>query len=381
IYRYEGLSAMQKTDDWVTYALNLKFEEDPGVRYEYSNISTFLLAAVLQNATGMDVLAFANTHLFQNLGIQVDQWEKSPKGITKAWARLWLKPDDMAKIGLLVLQKGQWNGKQVIPSQWIEESLVAHATPFRYRKVYNKEGEWDTMASGSHWFNHYFMKPFSDGYGYKWWLDDSGVFSAVGTGGQYIICNPEKDLIVVFTSKLFRGDVVFPAKLYREFLLDSVVSDSALPPNPNALQSLKEFSEPPAFKPSFQLGNSVDNIADEISGKSYRLTNNYFNHDNLRLEFDKIGGFTTIHYTAKESDRVSYKIGMEGQVKLTTSNGLTYASYGFWESSHVFRFHTEIVGYSAKDRWKLTFEDNKVLIEEFSVVGTQHYEGVFSQKH
>ncbi len=376
LYRYEGLSAMQKSDDWVEYALNLRFEEDPGIRYEYSNISTFMLGAILKNASGKDTLEFAKEHLFTPLGIEEVQWEKSPKGYAKAWARMWLKPDDMAKIGLLYLQKGKWNNRQIVSTEWIDQTLTAHASPFRYRKVYDAKGEWNLMASGSDWVNNYFLKPFLDGYGYQWWLDKSGSFSAVGTGGQYIICNPEPNLIVVFTSKLHGGNAFFPERLYKKYILPSVVSDQPLPPNAAARKKLVALSETPESGRRISSARAVPPSAYGISGKRYRLAANYFKNDNLELDFVKGRNFARIGYTAKEGDRVGYRIGLDNNHRLTDSAGVTYASHGYWENDTVFIINTEIVGYSSQDKWKLTFTDNRVIVEEFGVVGIQKYEGV-----
>lgn len=150
------------------------------------------------------------------MGIEDVKWEKSPKGIYIGWARMWLKPHDMPKIGMLYLQKGKWNGEQIIPAAWVEESITAHGGPKKYRYIYDEEGEVDRMLSGGSWIHTNMARPFADGYGYQWWLDKSGMYSALGTGGQYIMIVPQETLIVVFTSKLRGGNASFPAKLFKK---------------------------------------------------------------------------------------------------------------------------------------------------------------------
>jgi CubicO group peptidase (beta-lactamase class C family) len=98
-------------------------------------------------------------------------WPKDPQGNSIGGWGLHLKPRDMARFGYLYLNGGHWDGEQIIPQKWVEDSVSPH-TP---------------------------------GYGYQWWLRDLNgvfVFSAVGQGGQHIFCIPEKDLVVVVASKL-----------------------------------------------------------------------------------------------------------------------------------------------------------------------------------
>ncbi|GAG09534.1 unnamed protein product, partial [marine sediment metagenome] len=109
IYGYEGLFALQHSDDWLQFALDLPMAATPGERFDYSNISTFVLSTVIMETTGMDTLAFAREYVFGPLGITDVKWEWNSAGQAIAWARMWLKPNDMAKIGLLYLQHGQWD--------------------------------------------------------------------------------------------------------------------------------------------------------------------------------------------------------------------------------------------------------------------------------
>lgn len=375
LYRYEGLSAMQKTDDWMEYILKLPFEVEPGTRFEYSNMATFVLGAILHKATGEDVLQFARKNLFIPLGIKDVQWEKSPKGIAKAWARMWLKPHDLAKIGQLYLQKGYWDGRQIVSSTWIDDTLTAYGSPNKYRKVYDKNGEWDIGTSGQDWVNSFFFKAFTDGYGYQWWLDKSGIFSAVGTGGQYMTVVPEKKLIVVITSKLSGLDVVYPTKLFEKFILPSIVSNKALPPNLETQKKLSLLSKAPDFENKGKTTAEIPITAYEISAKTFKLETNYFKYDNLKIEFKKGRAFAKVSYNAKEGDYISYRVGLDRTYRLTESNETTYASLGHWKNDTTFIIETEIVGYSSKDKWILTFEDEAVSVEDIGVVGVQKYKG------
>jgi CubicO group peptidase (beta-lactamase class C family) len=149
-----------------------------------------LLSAIITRSTGRCAQEFAAEHLFAPIGMDppattvehgfsqeevfrntAGGWPKDPQGNSIGGWGLMLKPRDMARFGYLYLNGGEWDGEQIIPRQWVEDSISPH-TP---------------------------------GYGYQWWLRDVNdvfVFSAVGQGGQHIFCIPEKDLVVVVASKM-----------------------------------------------------------------------------------------------------------------------------------------------------------------------------------
>lgn len=375
LYRYKGLFEAQKTYDWTEHILNLPFETEPGTRFDYSSLASFLLSAIITKATGTDTLSFAQEHLFNHLGIEDVKWEKSPKGIYIGWARMWLKPHDMAKIGMLYLQKGKWSGEQIIPADWVEESITAHSDPKKYRYIYDEAGEVDRMLSGGSWIHTNIVRPFADGYGYQWWLDKSGMYTALGTGGQYIMIVPQQNLIVVFTSKLRGEDASFPAKLLKKFILPSIVSNGSLPADKIAQEQLSSLSNAPslAFKPKSV--PKFPEIARKISGKTYSLEANPWKYNNFKLIFDPEKDYAEFSYTAKKNDDVNYRVGLNGSHQLTETNNNTYAAVGSWTSPNTFSIDCEIIGYSTKDKWNLTFNGDEIAVEEKGVTGVYTYEG------
>jgi CubicO group peptidase (beta-lactamase class C family) len=162
LYRWSGLNEMRASSDWVQHMLDLPMAETPGTRFEYCNGASFLLSAILTETTGMSAHEFADKHLFGPLGIADVIWPTNPQGINIGWGELKMRPQDLAKIGYLYLRGGEWDGEQIVPSLWVEESTRKH-------------------ISGT----------LEDGYGYQWWVDDSGIFMAVGYAGQFIFCARE----------------------------------------------------------------------------------------------------------------------------------------------------------------------------------------------
>jgi CubicO group peptidase (beta-lactamase class C family) len=178
--------------------------EAPGIRFEYCNGASFLLSAIIQETTGMNALAFAEEHLFRPLGITEVEWPSNAQGITIGWGDLRMKPHDMAKIGHLFLNEGLWEGQQVVPSAWVEASTRKHIPA-----------------------------TLQDGYGYQWWVDDSGYYMALGYAGQFIFVMPELDMVVAFTSDLNEADFYVPQELLTDYVMPAARSSGPLPEKPS----------------------------------------------------------------------------------------------------------------------------------------------------
>jgi len=210
LYRWSGLNEMRASSDWVQHMLDLPMAEAPGTRFEYCNGASFLLSAILTETTGMSAHEFADKYLFGPLGITDVIWPINPQGINIGWGELRMRPQDLAKIGYLYLRGGEWDGEQIIPSSWVEESTQKH-------------------ISGT----------LEDGYGYQWWVDDSGIFMAVGYAGQFIFVVPEEELVVVFNSDLDDRDFYVPQVLLVDYIIPAVISSKPLPTDPEAEASLR----------------------------------------------------------------------------------------------------------------------------------------------
>jgi CubicO group peptidase (beta-lactamase class C family) len=214
LYRWRGLRQMRQSQDWVQFVLDLPMAEEPGTRFEYCNGASFLLSAIIQETTGMSASAFAEKRLFGPLGISDAEWPSNPQGITIGWSELHMRPHDMAKIGYLYLNKGQWDGKQIVPSAWVEAST---------RKQISAT--------------------LQDGYGYQWWVAHNGVYMALGYAGQFIFVMPEQALVVAFTSDLEERDFYVPQRLLNDFIIPAGKSPTALPANPDGVALLESRTQ------------------------------------------------------------------------------------------------------------------------------------------
>ncbi len=210
LYRWSGLNQMIMSGDWVQYVLDLPMSEEPGTRFEYCNGASFLLSAILTETTGMSALEFAERNLFLPLAITDVSWPANPQGINLGWGELRMRPHDMAKIGYLYLKGGRWESARLLPAAWVEASTRKH-----------------TSAT------------LQDGYGYQWWVDDSGMYMALGYAGQFIFVVPEKEMVVVFTSDLEESLFYAPQELLNDFILPAAVSPDPLPANPEGVALLE----------------------------------------------------------------------------------------------------------------------------------------------
>ena len=139
--------------------------------------ATYMLSAIVQKATGMTVLDYLRPRLFEPLGIENPTWGTSPQGISLGGYGLSIRTEDIARFGQLYLQKGKWQGKQLVPASWIEA-----ATARQTSNGSNPKSDWD------------------QGYGYQFWRCRHGAFRGDGAFGQFCVVLPEQDAVIAITS-------------------------------------------------------------------------------------------------------------------------------------------------------------------------------------
>jgi len=188
---------MRASDDWAQYVLDRPMESEPGTTFHYNSGNSHLLATIINITTGMTPLAFADQYLFGPLGITRRAWLADPLGVNFGGADLALTPRDMAKLGLLFLQNGNWDGQQIVSEQWVTDSTQNRTTTYG-------------------WLN----------YGYQWWIDpEYGTISARGYMGQKIFILPDHNMVVVFTC-----DITNPTERYDDIVHDRIIAAILEPP-------------------------------------------------------------------------------------------------------------------------------------------------------
>lgn len=183
-------SEANKGKDWLTVFFSAPFEHTPGTEYVYNSLATYVLSAIIQKISGEKLIDYLTPRLFQPLGIQGARWEESPQGINCGGWGLYVKTEDMAKLGLLLLQKGKWDGKQLIPAAWVKEASTSHIASLPSG---TKRKDLKMKTEDSDWLQ---------GYGYQMWRSRHNSYRADGAGGQYILVLPEKNVVIAITAGL-----------------------------------------------------------------------------------------------------------------------------------------------------------------------------------
>ena len=210
-------SGIVSGNDWLGSYLNASVAEKPGTKFQYNSLNSYVLSAVITERTGMPMDEYLKSRLFEPLGITDYLWEKCPKGITKGGWGLFMHTEDMAKLGQLYLNKGKWNGKQIIPESWVEASVA--------KKVDSIEGTY--------------------GYGYQIWMEERpGSFEYNGMLGQNVLIYPDVDMVIVTNAgneELFQDNVML--NIIRKYFPIDWMPKETLPENPVAYTKLKELNE------------------------------------------------------------------------------------------------------------------------------------------
>ena len=259
----EKQEAYLKSSDWTQYYLDLPVIKQPGTVFNYDSEGVNLLIPIIERSSGMKISDFAEEFLFKPIGITDYYWQKDPQGINTGGWGLALTPMEMARFGYLYLKKGNWNGEQIIPKDWVEASMTNHI---------------DSSAS-------YLAISKDKGYGYLWWGLPFGGFTGHGYGGQFIMVMPEKELVVVFTSGFSVYDWRTPLELTESFILKSIVTDKNLARNlekeARLAAAIRELGNPSNPEKSV-----IPEIAKKISGKKFVLEANSWNMKSVTVHFN-----------------------------------------------------------------------------------------------
>lgn len=186
----------------------------PGTHFLYNTSATYMLSAIVQKVTGQTVLDYLTPQLFEPLGIKYPTWQTSPQGVSAGGYGLSIRTEDIARFGQLYLQKGKWQGRQLVPEAWVEA-----ATARQTSNGSNPNSDWD------------------QGYGYQFWRCRHDIYRGDGAFGQYCVVMPEQDAVIAITSGV--RDMQAVLNLVWGKLLPGI-KPSALPPDDAARMKLEQ---------------------------------------------------------------------------------------------------------------------------------------------
>ena len=206
---------MDDSKDPIGYVLGRPSAAEPGTQWNYNGGGTEVLAAIVQRAVGEPIVDYARRVLFEPLGIRDFEWVTMPAGNPAAASGLRLRPRDLAKFGSLYLHEGKWNGRQVVPADWVRVSTQRH--------IAIKD---PVSALGTH------------GYGYQWWhncyrtaIGTLEVPTAVGNGQQRIFVVRQLGLVVTIMAGRYNDPSAsgLPARLLLEQIIPAIRAPRVTP--------------------------------------------------------------------------------------------------------------------------------------------------------
>ncbi len=248
----------RRDGNWAKAFLARPVKYKPGTHFLYNTGATYMLSAIVQKVTGMTLLDYLSERLFAPLGIAGATWETCPRGINTGGFGLSLKTEDIAKFGQLYLQKGRWNGQQLLPAAWIEEATRSHSD-----NSANEAPDW------------------KQGYGYQFWrCQPQNVYRGDGAFGQYCIVMPDQDAVVAITAGV--GDMQAVLTLIWEHLLPAM-HPAPLPADNTAQTALERKLD--TLKIKHQAGRPTSPLAGQVSGQRYVFAPNDQHIQSITLHF------------------------------------------------------------------------------------------------
>ncbi len=241
-----GLSPSGANEPWTKIFLAHPVPFTPGTHFLYNTPATYMLSAIVQKVTGQTVLDYLEPRLWQPLGIEKPTWDTSPQGIDAGGYGLRLHTEDIAKFGQMLLQKGMFDGRQVVPAAWVEA-----ATALQTANGGDPNSDWN------------------QGYGYQFWRTRHHAFRGDGAFGQYCIVLPDQDAVLVITSGV--RDMGAVMNLAWDRLLPAL-RVTPLPEDPAAVQRLRTRLASLTLHPV--AGARTSPMAGKVSGRWYTLMAN-----------------------------------------------------------------------------------------------------------
>jgi CubicO group peptidase (beta-lactamase class C family) len=315
----------------------------PGTHFVYNTPASYMLSAIVQKVTGQTVLDYLKPRLFDPLGISGQTWEASKAGVSMGGFGLSIRTEDIAKFGLLYLQKGQWQGRQIVPAPWVEA-----ATSRQVSNGSNPSSDWE------------------QGYGYQFWRTRHGFYRGDGAHGQFCIVMPQYDAVLAITA----GTRDLPGVMNLAWQkLVPALAPSALPADKGAHDTLTAKLGSLALPA--QDGAASSPLAASIVGRTFTVAPNAKSIETLTLEsLDPKGDAVFAITMAGSAQRIpaAPRAWRKGEA---TVRGvpMPFAASGAWTSPSTYTL--KVVQYRTPfvSTLRLTFDGNQVTAENEDNVG------------
>ena len=257
-----SFTVASKDSNWIKGFLSTPIIYEPGTKFLYNSLGAYMLSAIVQKVTGQKTIDYLKSRLFEPLGIEGMDWETDTKGINTGGWGLRLKTEDMAKFAELFLQKGEWNGRQILPASWVEEASTM--------KIMQDPKAPQSKKDSSDWLQ---------GYCYQMWRCRNNAFRGDGAFGQFMIVMPDQDAALAITAET--ADMQEEINLVWEYLLPAFKKNK-LPADKNAVSKLHEKIKALALPVP---AKNKEPLAATISGKTFTIAPNDMHLQSISFNF------------------------------------------------------------------------------------------------
>lgn len=342
-------------DNWAKRFLAEPVTHEPGTMFQYNSLASYMLSAIVQQITGENTFDYLKPRLFEPLGMNDIQWEQNREGVTAGGWGLRIKTADLAKMGLFYLQKGSWEGKQLLAESW----FTAATSPQIYQ-VSRQKAEEDP---DNDWVQ---------GYGYQLWVCAGNAYRLDGAYGQFAVVLPDQDAVVAINGTIF--DTKREMQLIRECLVPAmtdkaIAADELL--NDVLYSQLSSLQLPDPFR------TNEDLIIPRNETRSYRMEENVLGIQTVCFTFESNGDclFTLV----SDKGTFDFTMGLDGwrygkteklspyfSLHFTNPEGLLpldVAGYASWTQEKVLRLRLLYVTDANDETYVCTFADKEVRME------------------
>jgi len=301
---------MASKDAWVKTFLAAPVQHKPGTHFLYNTPATYMQSAIVQKVTGQTVLDYLRPKLFEPLGIENPTWGASPQGVTLGGFGLSVRTEDIAKFGQLYLQKGKWNGKQLVPATWVEM-----ATAKQTSNGSNPQSDWE------------------QGYGFQFWRSRNGAYRGDGAFGQYCIVLPDQDAVIAITSGV--RDMQAVLNLVWEHLHPAMKAE-AMPLDSEAHQKLQ--TKLASLTVPVQKGVAGAKVPTDVSKAAFHFPTNPQRIETLGVEFGDGDTVTLVGKFGGEEVRIVCGAGewKKGRFAFNQLRDQPAAASGAWTADNVY---------------------------------------------
>ncbi len=335
--------------DWVKGFFSVPLEKEPGTHFVYNTAATYLLSVIVHRLAGMRILDYLTPRLFAPLGIQGATWEQCPRGYDTGGFGLMIKTHDIAKFGQFLLQRGAWQGKQLLNAAWIDEATGKHVS--------------NGPADGT--------SDWGQGYGYQFWrCIPEGVYRGDGAFGQYCVVSPGHDAVFAINSGI--GDMQAMLTLLWQHVLPAMAD--TLPEDPAAHQALQDALAGLRYDPPKAQPNSA--LETKWNGKTILLDKNPMHVRSLTLRFDEgccelttavtRRYYGTLSSNANRGGRTTLVYGRQRWVQgedASTEHPHVQAASFTWEDGNTLRLTARDVNAPFVTDLRLVFDGDEVLVQ------------------